>query len=249
MLFKYSAINKYTFETLVNKQIYLSSPSVFNDPFDCGIQLRYDLMTEDNLKELHIVCIEREEQIDRSSAEKAYDEMLKSETLPTTATLSERQLENFQRVAKVFCLSSDSCNFLMWSHYSQNHTGICIAYDSRILFDEVNGALIKVKYSDDVPVLIAPVQLGKDEFFEQVGTKANFWKYEQEFRLIKLISKGLTSIPPTAIRQVIFGCRTSQADIDTITKLIDADFTLHHVRKLKAIRIASSFRLRLEELK
>lgn len=62
----------------------------------------------------------------------------------------------------VFSLTADSNNEDMWNKYANNHTGICIGFDSKKLFDVVGGGG-KVIYTDVLPT----IDFIKDNFAEK----------------------------------------------------------------------------------
>ncbi|RSV29496.1 DUF2971 domain-containing protein [Sphingomonas sp. ABOLE] len=84
----------------------------------------------------------------------------------------------------VFCVAECIDSVLMWSHYASNHQGIALRFEfgSDPLLSPV---IWKVKYQDQRPILrhtdfavesmAIPIAL---------ATKATFWQYEQEWRIM-----------------------------------------------------------------
>ena len=69
------------------------------------------------------------------------------------------QLKKWNSIIGLFSLSSVSDNILMWSHYSLNHSGFVIGFDSKSLsndydFDYIEPLIYQAKY---------PVILGQDD--------------------------------------------------------------------------------------
>jgi len=102
---------------------------------------------------------------------------------------------------------------LMWSHYGDQHHGVCIGYS---VPSDVGEDLHKVKYGGkrlvDASQVIAMLD-GDKNARRQVDEavllrKAASWRYEQEWRLIGL--RGLQD-SPLELEEVIFGmrCRVS----------------------------------------
>jgi hypothetical protein len=83
----------------------------------------------------------------------------------------------------------------MWSHYGDQHHGVCIGYS---VPSDVGEDLHKVKYGGkrlvDASQVVAMLDL----------RKAASWRYEQEWRLIGL--RGLQD-SPLELEEVIFGMR------------------------------------------
>lgn len=106
----------------------------------------------------------------------------------------------------VICFTSKVDNLLMWSHYGNNHEGICVEFDANSrffngqyndrespFFEEINGydykdiyanvgVLKKVKYTEKRPLIFDTRQLIKDT--ESWLVKSKEWEYEDEYRLI-----------------------------------------------------------------
>jgi hypothetical protein len=41
-VYRMRSINRYLFDTLINKEMWFSNPSDFNDPFDCDINMTFN---------------------------------------------------------------------------------------------------------------------------------------------------------------------------------------------------------------
>lgn len=102
---------------------------------------------------------------------------------------------------------------LMWSHYGDQHHGVCIGYSVPA---EVYDDLHKVKYGGkrlvDASKVLAMLEGDKDAR-RQVNEavllrKAASWRYEQEWRLIG--QRGLRD-SPLELEEVIFGMRCKEA--------------------------------------
>jgi hypothetical protein len=117
---------------------------------------------------------------------------------------SARLCLNTVRQLQVSCFSSKSDNMLMWSHYSSDHSGICIGFD--IDEEEFGIDLQKVIYTTEIPDKI-PFKIMDDSnepfirylLTKQIITKSIDWLYEDEYRLITFYeSMGKRSSPVPA---------------------------------------------------
>src|SRR6185437_10691555 len=125
------------------------------------------------------------------------------------------------RDQRLYCLTPDPCSTLMWSHYANDHRGICLAFDTgNPLFSEA----LEVTYRSEYPRWV-PHEL-EQIAFEMFLTKAHDWGYEKEFRIIGGVNmeKGYLNLdgdcfhlPPGALHSVIVGC---EADYDAILKVV-----------------------------
>ncbi|MGA2518594.1 MAG: DUF2971 domain-containing protein [Thermodesulfobacteriota bacterium] len=128
-------------------------------------------------------------------------------------------LYNFQKESyRVICFSSRYNNLILWSHYSKNHTGILIKFDTGLIV--VNGNkrlssyLEEVEYKDDM-IIIPDNFLELDEKTQENIIRKNTyrkytdWRYEDEYRAIvkfdHIENKRYMDLPPESILEVIIG--------------------------------------------
>ncbi|MDX3971627.1 MAG: DUF2971 domain-containing protein [Bradyrhizobium sp.] len=102
---------------------------------------------------------------------------------------------------------------LMWSHYGDQHHGLCIGYS---VPSDVHGDLHRVRYGGkrlvDASKVLAMLD-GDNDARHQVDEavllrKAASWRYEREWRLIG--QRGLRN-SPLELEEVIFGMRCKDA--------------------------------------
>lgn len=212
---------------LTEQQVYFASPSQFNDPFDCAINYRYDLLTyEDKLeKYTEHIKVERPFLSDEEVKIEA-EKWIKEGLLETDA-----MLENNKRIIRdlvytkvgVLSLTKTKNPILLWSHYSDNHKGFCIGYDVNILRDDFLKKYndpkkvffeIDVNYSNDYPIMVPKKDISADEYIRvPISTKSKVWVYEEEYRFFILGAAGEQAIVPAeAISEIIMGCKISDRD-------------------------------------
>jgi hypothetical protein len=139
---------------------------------------------------------------------------------------------NFQReFYRVICFSSKYNNLILWSHYSINHTGILIKFDTDMIDangnDKLTHYLQKVDYRDDM-IVIPPnfLELSKKEqgkiIYKNTYTKYNDWIYEDEYRAIVSFdhaeNKRYIDLNAGSILEVILGLN---CDLETELSIID----------------------------
>lgn len=175
IIFKYKEISDKCLMYLKEGTIWLSNPKKFNDPFDCLFELDEDEFIK-SLKSFpfnHSIMIDHVEILNNYK-----NNMLNSEF--------------------ICCFSEINNNILMWSHYADNHKGICVAYSTEDLLKaarkhrkRITTILTPVYYSDEVEVLscFSNENISKSAYSFQ--KKASCWSYEKEWRLMisKLFSK------------------------------------------------------------
>lgn len=171
-----------------------------------------------------------------------------------------QKLSNFNSKINVISLSDINDSILMWSHYSNEHKGICIEYDfSNIDLKSLNGCFRKVYYSDKIVfnnknnLLIdnnmSPPEYTHD-FLYLYHYKHNNWKYENEYKLIiyNKKSKQLNIVPK--IKSIYFG---KECDSENIQKIILLIQKFNYYKNIKLYKMKSKkenlFKLEAEIIK
>ena len=133
-------------------------------------------------------------------------------------------------VIGITCFSETPQNMLMWSHYANKHTGICVEYDfSRLFSTAANTLLFPVAYTNKRPLFpIDKLEIGVDgkvkdgqplpaealiEIIKALTIKSKVWEYEREWRHIvftKDAPNRLVKLP--IISKIILGINISPAD-------------------------------------
>lgn len=170
------------------------------------------------------------------------------------------------KVQACLSLSANSTNILMWSHYSVNHTGFVIGFDSKHEF--FNNSVDPVIYSNKRPP-INPFEARHDG--DLFYTKSLDWSYEEEYRkFIQLITPQplrngnsflpfdintpqtnpnqtikLEPLPPSSIRCVIFGWKASASLKDQVRAALHSH-GIANVSILQAIPSLSEYKMDLE---
>lgn len=106
-------------------------------------------------------------------------------------------------------------NNLMWSHYTDVHSGICVSYRNDLIdcIKSKKGffAYGPVKYSTQPPT-ISNNERPKTIIKKSMFNKQIEWKYEKEFRIVRLSNEDIEyiSIPQKTIAAVYLGARIDQ---------------------------------------
>src|SRR6266404_5023021 len=162
---------------LETARLRLSPPDRFNDPFEFAVNIDHSTINKEGLRE-YLRTSENmfegwQEKVagdqDPIAARKYYNEHLDEITENLYARRSENfliQQENNCKLASqiwaVGCFSERPDSILMWSHYSNQHQGMLIEFDSDYLPFNGPDDLMKVRYLDEKPVYV--YQFGMDGF-------------------------------------------------------------------------------------
>lgn len=105
----------------------------------------------------------------------------------------------------IYSLSETARSMLMWSHYAANHTGVCFQFYLPAGFNEVQ-TLLPVEYGTEMKEI--SFRDRQEEHINAFRFKSVEWRYEQEWRIIKLGSaRKKLQIPPDMIKGIIFGAK------------------------------------------
>lgn len=200
----YSFDNEYALYNLENDIIYFSAPNTFNDPFDCVFA--YDL--DKDKKRLNITDI------------KSYDEL---DIILNDSGDNANQIINLMYTISCFCEKPN--NLLMWSHYSDKHTGFCVEYDFSKLSFEYIFDVFPVLYTDSRIELSSLIQQKNRVALFKVGLlqKSKIWEYENEWRFIlpKYITHN-SQIKQDIISKIYCGANISEDNKERLITIIDA---------------------------
>jgi hypothetical protein len=154
--------------------------------------------------------------------------------------IDQTSLENTKEDVKempVICFSEVNEDILMWSHYTQGHTGFCIEFERKEDNDlGMWESCAPIVYNSDIHVLsFTPQQLEEPESFTNIATsKSPHWGYEKEWRLIGLHDLADKLIPlPAPISRIIFGCSMGINERKTIARILGPDMKYAEAKKKK----------------
>ena len=231
---------------LLESKIYFSSPSSFNDPFDCSLPLNYKAGKLSKMK----FWKETYRKLYPNVSASTINQKAKSATkgLYSAKGKSDAQsfLDKFNSKHGILCLSEDNKSMLMWSYYAGGHTGIALRFNIKNL--RPNLAIpLKVHYKKNFPELSFYDVVAKEGYLLQwLGIKSFDWRHEKEWRLFNHLGVGLFNIPKNLVDAVVFGLKTSDEDIKKVK-----DIVLRSGKDIKLQRIAhneGSFELKVVDI-
>jgi len=175
--------------------------------------------------------------------------------------LVKRISQAFGESLGVLSLTEKPDNLLMWAHYAQQHQGFVIQFDETHGFfrqqDQDNpdlGRLLKVTYSNDRPLRASMLELTTQELFLSKGRD---WEYEQEWRVLRLLTDShvkistpagvvhLFSIPPDCVSGLILGCRMSLQHREEIRAFLTNDERYRNIELYQAEVDSEAYRLNI----
>jgi Protein of unknown function (DUF2971) len=232
LLFHYQLFNEgYISDLLLNNRIKFSNPAGFNDPWDCKLSFSKALLDNPNIykanvdyaidiQRRHLQTPEHELSIlaNRLSTDRAFLEVKIDEH---SKALSDAIAKDY----RVYCLSSEPDNFLMWAHYAK-HNGVCFGFKTRSL---TFCSATAITYSSEYPQLHPAEEDDIKSIQDILFTKSLSWSYEKEFRLIGKenhsenyisLNNGFASIDASDLEVIIVGCLILDDEIQYIRTVL-----------------------------
>jgi hypothetical protein len=207
-------INEYSLSSIKESYIWFSSPKALNDPFDCRARLRP--IDSDYLDEVY-------SQYPKYRLIQDLDKVL----YPLIEGLLEDEIGNIG----ISSFTRRRDNMLMWSHYSDQHKGVCLGFKASIMKLGSYSPLLEKIYCQIKPSTVVyeknyqeynhPItkESSVAELKKVFLTKSEEWSYEEEIRFISLESKR-HYFNKAALVEVIFGLSIDRNMQNEIVELI-----------------------------
>ena len=268
---------------LKSKTFRYGSPLTFNDPFDvqAGIHLAFDLekLPGKILNRIeNLAAADEEPNIDPTNPwgiiVKVARENYKTNGFPrdrwkliTTNAFAGLKdvIRNSQKHyqdhwwktmlpgIRMFCVSEDRENLLMWAHYAQDHTGLAFELLSLPEEDNALSTAAPVNYvKEPMPFLseeewiesiLSLQEFNLDGFYKRyVLTKSEHWEYEHEWRIWYPLTPAPDSlyqdlkIRPSELSAIYLGCRANpifSKEIIALTHATFPDTRIYRMQKSK----------------
>lgn len=201
--YKYTSIS--SAENIIkNISIRFRTPTSFNDPLEFSKELLNFKCSMKTYKEKLISGYEQK--FRRKLTKPEVKQLLMKFTIDEYKRAYELVLENGRNSSLLFCSSMEFDNSLMWSHYSQSHTGVVIGFFIPPVAQINNNnsmMTLCVNYTDIIeqkPAFTAIDDEQSKSLFYWIYTKSKVWEYEKEVRTfidntdnsIKLIEDNVT---------------------------------------------------------
>ena len=209
-------------DALKKDEIYLTSPYLFNDPYDSTFSIDMELFKnsiankiEQFIKEERVKDEFKKININPENVENIniiYDDLnvdvsILPDFLEKNSTIFYKEFIKHQIKFKISCFSESPNSILMWSHYANQHQGFCIGYDTSKIEEEIIKKIYPVFYHETFFHLIEDGDLN-DKIFNSL-IKFKDWKYEKEWRLIS--AEKVLSLKPS---KIFLGIRFNEEYID-----------------------------------
>ncbi|MBU4414824.1 MAG: DUF2971 domain-containing protein [Proteobacteria bacterium] len=162
---------------------------------------------------------------------------------------------NSMRDSRVFCVTENNDNLLMWAHYAKDHTGAVFQLATLPESDTPLSVAKKVKYKEKPVRFYSLDELIKWTLFDiepdparlqfsnHAYRKSKIWRYEEEWRVVDMChyeNKNDLYVDhkfiPQQLQKIFFGCKANSEDISRLRGLaenINPQVEFYKAKKLK----------------
>lgn len=245
-LYKYRAFDANTLALLVNREVYFADPLKLNDPYDCQVSVT---------EAFDAAIVE----VNKETGKDILDKLEKVKKLSDILA----KMEADTRSVGVLSLTQNPLNALMWSHYADDHRGICIGFrfsPTVIENNELNKIIgtSECHYCSSNPFLDfflefvqSEDQMTWSDFWPSIlslgmVSKAESWRHENEVRVLRK-DPGAVPFQPHDLSEIIFGMRTDEGARKTIKNILSGG-NWSHVNYRQVVREKGAFGLDLVEV-
>jgi hypothetical protein len=158
-------------------------------------------------------------------------------------------LAELARTTGISCYSEFSDNTQMFSHYGQQHRGVCIGFE---FFGQGTGGVFgpaPVHYTNAYPILREfPADGNYDHWIQgTVFTKETAWEYEREWRCFTIDGPGLREVAAFCkVSSITFGCRATEESKSMVRELVHS--TCGDIPLFQAKRSTRTYSLSIERI-
>lgn len=250
-LYKYYRDQSLNLDSVMSNKMWYSAPCNFNDAFDCDVAIDEQAIFNNILP---IISGGR-------AIRKGSPKWIQYKgSLHKQIKILQKLFASQKISMGITCLSEAPESILMWSHYANNHRGICVSYNLLALNQKLQFSAVPVLYTQD-RVCLHSISLDQDKlsketmslFIKSITSKSTDWSYEKEWRIIRDETacgpkwddknKGalLDTISPSSI---ILGCCAS----DELTSVLMQHCQNHKIPLYKMEKDPLLYRLNREPI-
>jgi hypothetical protein len=241
LLYKYRKFDARTLQMLCEHGLHYSNPAKFNDPLDCNLAIYPDLSAYELIKlyekllgpgqaeEFNVAIYNARKEAAPYGQNIHLPSDVKDRFKQKIADLIATVIQEELNQRGVLSLSGTWESVLMWSHYADEHRGICIEYDTTEMPHEY---LARVNDDGSRAVSASDIMKWKEYgdkeaeqrvFQTHFYSKAPEWRYEQEWRDIGDKEGKCQSYHITA---VLFGARCEPAVQAAVVRMLGSETTV-----------------------
>ena len=229
-IYKYTSFES-ALKIIENNSLKFSLPQEFNDPFEMTNALIDTKYTKPDLRE----WLDSFPDFSNSKKKQLFQDYNKKPAEVIKAF--NISFNKFKNNTGICCFSKSYKKTLMWSHYSDNHSGICLGFYFSSLSSNEELLLLTVNYIDKV-ISVNYFREKLVSLFYWIFTKSKIWEYEEEVRAVHTNGSGLLKFEKECLKEVYFGLKVSEENkVKFISKLKELGYK---VEKISSMNINSA---------
>lgn len=210
--YKFRAVGDWTKKIITDQKLYFGSADDFNDPFDF-----LPIFTMDGTSsEVQRYLRSTQENRSRGDRRRFASKIVKDPSFPKykerAIGIANAELVEVRKTTGLLCLAARPDHMLLWGHYADSHRGIALRFKPQ-KGDRLFESACRVTYQEDRP-RVSLVQ-HDTAYRTQLAllTKAEFWAYEEEWRIIKEPgTRGAHKFAGSSLDGIVLGAKTSSDD-------------------------------------
>lgn len=241
-IYKYKCYDR-AIEIIKDDIIYVPQPAQLNDPFESDIKIDLSELNKLDIREEYVnhIINKFQFQIDDEKLNKIdLREHLFNKTIPDLidSYIKHREELYFKDYSNygILSLTDKYDDLVMWSHYSDMHKGVCVKFNTeKLIYSGLFETGCIVFYDDKYPTLdllnlvSSEVDLNIKLLILLFFNKHISWKYENEYRLIKIFGyhrdpeefekQRKVKFKSDTIEEVILGTNFPKEKLDEIKSI------------------------------
>lgn len=214
-----------TIEIISKQELFFASIESFNDPFDGKVHLRFDGKLNEvraaQIRSQYSMKLKKEQKFEGAKFEdvkKLVDKKITEEYLLNHNEHKEilDRIQKLHNRKGVLSLSRKCDNILMWSHYTDNHKGLCFGF--QFSNEEAFANPKRVRYQTHYDDIWGWLHTDGEIADRVLYSKAIDWEYEDEYRILKDCI-GVEKFQTTSLKEIVFGSMMAYEDKHEIIDL------------------------------
>lgn len=238
LIYKFASINEFTFKNLILSTLRFNPPNLMNDQLEGLIKIK-NLDFKPTMAALENFIIENK--FDKNYAEESIKEGGFIDFYMNNYWFN-LELEKYG----ISCFSSNPIESLMWAHYANKHSGVCLIYDMEKLVSNLKEADNEFKVTTIqyglMPTITLFEQNKKIEFESDlpiISAKNLNWKYENVIRFYfknyGIFRGDSFFVGNSSLRGIIYGYQISEDDKDAISIIVRNDNKYQNVKEYNEV--------------
>jgi hypothetical protein len=263
-LYKYRTTSRISeiIRLISNGELWFSSARSFNDPFDTAITYNFEGADSPIAEKWAVKAVNFHfPNLSQIEKERMVAERLKQIRNDPDFIEASRQeaIEHNYNSFGICSLSKKKDDLLLWAHYANKHSGLCIGLNVDVIKNAALELLrskhvinlLKVDYSRNMPnINFFTTMLGNDftHIIDFVRIKGTEWEKEEEIRLVCYEHPEISlELGSNLVSEIIFGCNMQKEEKNLLANYCRLNYP--RICLYEAKKVNQLFQLRIDPFK